>query len=128
MGQVNPQAVDVAVRRAPALAHAVDADRLPELAAARDVAKRLDPWVVAPLVHHEQALAGLASEALGRLGVGRHRLLDVHGHTELEHLVEDGRVGGYRSRDDDAVCFAERFHTVDDPVGAPCLSPRDALR
>ena len=102
-------------------------DGLSELTAARDLAERLDPGMVSPLVHHEQALPGLTGQALGRLGIDGHRLLDIHRDPELKHLVEDVGVRRRWRRDDDAIGFTERVHSLDDPVGARCLGPRDAL-
>lgn len=99
--------------------------RVAELAARRQVAKRLDPGMDAPLMHHEESIGGQLGELPGAAGVHRQRLLAVHRDPERERLGQDGGVGGVGCCDDQPVEVAELSDGRDDLSRRALARPGD---
>jgi len=80
-----------------------------QLAGSSHVPERLDPRVITPLVHDEQAIACPARQAFCASDVHRQRLLDEHGYITDEELLDRLLVNGRWGRDDGPVDFGERL-------------------
>ena len=91
----------------------------PSASAPGQVAKRLDPRVVAPLVHDEEALRRRLREPAGARGIVGERLLHVQGQPGREKLVDHRGVRARRRADDGALnVVRQRADRVDDPGNA----------
>jgi hypothetical protein len=97
---VDPDRVHISEAVAPGDAHRPQADGPAELPAAGKLREQLDSGVVAPLVHHEQAL-GCKSGEPTRLGeVGSKGLLDEDRHISAQKSLRDLCVRDRRRRND----------------------------
>ena len=84
--------------------------------------------MIAPLVHHEQALGRGLREPLGRGEVVGERLLDEDGHAVLERALHDLRVRLRRRRDHDSLDAGQVVRALDHVRGASLERGRLAVR
>ena len=125
--QQDPDRIHVAVARAVLLAHGAEPGHAPEFAALCDVTQHLDARVVAPLVHHEDALARRFRDVLA-VGERRgERLLAEHRNTERQQLCDGRGVGDRERRDDRPVDPRQLGDRSDDRVRAACARALPAL-
>ena len=125
MRQQCPDRVNVAMGCAPADAPGAHRPDFAERAGARVVAKRLDAGMVAPLVHHEDALAGNGNQSAGGIGTVGERFFDEDRPSRPKQIFNDDRVGRGRRCHDEAV---DRVRDRQSGVKGHALPSRRSIR